>query len=355
MKILHITDIYNPSGNGVAVAVKYYLKYESKNNEIAIYNLNSNIETNIKNVFNKKDYNSINNLPMNFDKPDLVIFNEVYKKEYIKLYKYCLKNKIKYIIIPHGCLVDTAQKRKKLKKIIGNTLLFNKFIKNATAIQFLNIDEKNKSKFRYKKAIISGNGVDDFSERPSNNYCNDLVYIGRYSIYHKGLDKLVDICVQNKKWFIDNNIKIQLYGRTSANDLDILNKMIKENKIENIIIVNGAVFGDEKKKILLNSYAFIQISRHEGQPMGIVEALALGIPCIVTKGTNFADFVNETKSGIGVNFDDKEIFKAIKKIYINKNERQKYALNAINSTKKYFYWEQIINELLVEYEKIVKE
>ena len=89
--------------------------------------------------------------------------------------------------------------------------------------------------------------------------------------------------------------------------------------------------------------------------MGIVEALALGIPCIVTKGTNFADFVNETKSGIGVNFDDKEIFNAIKKIYINKNERQKYALNAINSTKKYFYWEQIINELLVEYEKIIKE
>jgi len=235
MKILHITSITHPEGNGVAVAVNNYIKYESKYATLALYNLEGDLHNYFCENYNYDTYKKIEELPEPFCNPDLVIFNEVYKPKYINLYKECLKKNIKYVIIPHGCLVRESQNKRKIKKILGNFLLFNKFIYNASAIQFLNEGEKNNSNFKYKKAIIAGNGV----ERPLykneiDKQNKDLVFIGRYEIKHKGLDLLVKICNENHKWFIDNNIKIQLYGRDSGNELKLLKKLIEDKNVKDI-------------------------------------------------------------------------------------------------------------------------
>ena len=137
MKILHITSIANPEGNGVAVAVNNYIKYESKYADVALYNLEGNLKSDCCECYNYDNYKKVAELPEPYCNPDLVIFNEVYKPQFIIFYKECLKRKIKYVIIPHGCLVTESQKRHRIKKIIGNILLFNRFIKNANAIQFL--------------------------------------------------------------------------------------------------------------------------------------------------------------------------------------------------------------------------
>ena len=83
MKVLHITSITHPQGNGVAVAVSNFIKYQSELTEVAIYNIESDIDE--KNVisFNYNKYKSISSLPSGFSNPDLVVFNEVYKKVYI--------------------------------------------------------------------------------------------------------------------------------------------------------------------------------------------------------------------------------------------------------------------------------
>ena len=46
MNLLYISSIANVEGNGVAIAVKNYLKFMSVKANIAIYNLESNIEIN---------------------------------------------------------------------------------------------------------------------------------------------------------------------------------------------------------------------------------------------------------------------------------------------------------------------
>ena len=126
MKILHITSITHPEGNGVAVAVNNYIKYESKYEDVALFNIESDLNNQLCTNYNFNNYKHIYDLPKPFSKPDLVVFNEVYKPQYINLYKECMEQNIKYIIIPHGCLVRNSQKKKRLKKFFGNTLLFNK-------------------------------------------------------------------------------------------------------------------------------------------------------------------------------------------------------------------------------------
>lgn len=352
MKILHISCVGNPSGSGVAVAIKSYLKNEKKFSDVALFNLKTDYDVDVDS-YNIKNYKTISSLPNGYNKPDIVVFNEVYKKEYIKLYKECLKNKIPYVIIPHGSLVKVAQRKKFLKKKIGNIFLFNRFIKKSKAIQYLSEDEKNTSIFD-KNYIISGNGVD----KP--NYINktnnlDLIYIGRYAIYNKGLDLIVNICKKNHTWFLDNNVKVNLYGRTSGNDLEILKNMVLKEKLNDILVVNDAVYDKDKDNVLKNAYAFIQLSRHEGQPMGIIEALSVGLPCIVSYQTNFGEFVNKYESGIGVSLNEEEIFDSIKKIYENKELRDKYSKNAYKYTNDLYNFENISKKCIDEYKKILGE
>lgn len=348
MKVLHITSVTHPEGNGVAVAVCNYYKYEKKYIDVAIYNVESNI-INDDYSFNFSEYNSISSLPKGFNKPDIVIFNEVYKKKYLELYKECINNNIPYIIIPHGCLTKKSQNHKLLKKVIANYLFFNKFIYNSNAIQFLNEAEKEESVFNHNN-FISGNGI--FVPQKSNKYVNkDYVYIGRYDIKVKGLDLLVKTVINNRNWFVENNVKIKLFGRDSCNGYKKIKKMINRNNISDILILNGPIYGYEKEKVLLESYAFIQVSRHEGQPMGIMEALSYKIPCIVTYGTSFGNYVNNNRCGIGINFDSSELFLAIKKIFENEKLRNSFSLNASVIEKEY-NWDHIIKDCINEYKKL---
>ena len=354
MKILHITSITNPKGNGVAAAVENYFKYEKKIVEVAIYNIEKDIVHDDMS-FNYTNYKTISSLPKGFNKPDLVIFNELYKIKYISLYKECLKNNIKYIIIPHGCLVKESQNKHKIKKIIANILLFNNFIKKSFAIQFLNENEKNKSKFNRHKSIISGNGIrkPTYINEFNDNFKN-IVYIGRYEINCKGLDLIVNVCEKYKSWFINNKVKILLYGRDSGDDLKDLKKMVRDKNVDNIVSINGPVFDKEKEKVLKNAYCFIQCSRFEGQPMGIIEALSIGLPCVVTYGTNVGDYISINKCGLSSGLMIDDIFNNINVIVSDEKLRNIMSNNAKNCAEKDLYWNVVINNCIQQYKNIVK-
>lgn len=350
MKLLHITSITNPNGNGVAIAVSNYFMLEKAKIDVAVFNVEKDVVSD-KNSFNISQYKSITSLPNGFNKPDMVIFHEIYKPSYIKLYKECIKKNIPYIIVPHGCITEKSQSHNKIKKIVANILFFNNFIDKSVSIQYLNENERDESIIKKHKYIISGNGIYVSNEK-NKSINKNLVFIGRYDIKVKGLDLIVNTVVENKKWFIDNNVKILLYGRNTGNGYENLYKMIEKNDISSILVLNDAIYGDDKKKLLLESYAFLQVSRHEGQPMGILEALSFGVPCIVTYETSFGNYVNRNQCGIGINFDSKELFSAIERIVFDRDFRNKCAFNS-NIVEKDYNWENVINNCLKEYKELL--
>lgn len=355
MNIVHVVDLLDDKANGVATAVRKYVEYIGKYENVCIYNLNANIEVDGIKSYSYSEFNTIRSLPVPFNEPDVVVFNEVYKPKYLKLYRECLRNNIPYVIIPHGCLKIQAQNKKWLKKKVCNFLAFNKFIKKAILVQFLNEMEKEEAKFKYADYIVSSNGIDT-----NNSYkyeCNNkgnLVYIGRYDVNTKGLDLLVEVCGENKEWFIENNVKVNLYGIGSKLEIEKLNSCIEKFDAGDIVFVGGPVYNEEKVKVLEEAYAFIQLSRHEGQPMGILEANAIGVPCIVTEGTTFAEYMNKNKCGIGVKFDKNDVFNAILKMYSSSEFHSECSHNSIVKAREIYSWDSITQILLKNYEEKIK-
>lgn len=361
MVILHITSIRGGKYSGISIVVPEHVKNQSKIETVALFNCTNFIPEDSKGRYkvylkenNKFDINQLENP---FDKPDLVVFHGIYTPFYIKIYKNLIKNNIPYIILPHGSLTKKAQNKKKFKKILANKLMFNKFIKNAKKIQYLSENERENSRAYKKDNFVSGNGIYIPSVKLKKFKNSDVLkftYIGRLDIYHKGLDILLEAAKFTKRQTTSKEFELNIYGPFNGEELE-LKKYVKKYELENIVNIKDAIYGEEKVKILLDTDVFLQTSRTEGQPLGIMEAMAYGLPCIVTEGTTFARVVKENKCGYASDENPKEIANNIVRIIDNKEQLESLSINAYNFAKENFDWTKIANETIKKYKRILEE
>ncbi len=360
MNILFISNSDGKKTAGLTYSIPKQIESASKYDNVFWYNLcplkNENWEK-------KKYYHNINDypckkikfLPEPFNNPDIIVFQQMY--DYVRYYPLLLevmKRKIPYIIIPRSELTEYAQKKSMWKKRIANFLFFDKFVKKAAAIQYLTNDEKINSGSKWnKKFFINSNGIqkakilkENFSEEKIK-----CVSISRIEPYQKGLDLLIEACKNIKNILEKNNVNIDIYG---SGDKEELRDNIKKYEIEHIIKIHDAIYDLEKEKILLESDIFLLTSRFEGHPMGLIEALSYGLPCLITEGTNMKDKIEEYDAGWVTDISVKGIEKAFIKMIEDKKFFKNKSKNTVELSKIYD-WDNIAKISHEKYWEIVNK
>lgn len=242
-------------------------------------------------------------------KPDAVLFHSSWAMPYIKFAKSLRKKCIPYAIMMHGADSKVNRQSAPFKKWLANILLFNKFMKNASAIVYLSKTEEANclSAKNNRNNVIIPNGCDsgEFIKDKSliHNPVN-IVFIGRLDKFHKGIDALLDALeILKKRDF--KEARISFYA--NENDVDLQYLKDRLQSLSQLASYCGGVYGAEKKHVLQNADAFILTSRFEGMPMGVLEAISYGVPCILTPGTNMADELKYVGAGWKAEFDSYSI------------------------------------------------
>lgn len=346
MNILYISNLSGNLWAGPNNSVPAQIMAQSKIDNVFWYNVNKKVIPEWKDIYhNLIDYPNqrLDDLPEPFNNPDIAVIEEVYCHAFSKIISDLQCNNIPYIVIPRSTLTERAQKHKQLKKIIGNLLYFNNMLKQAVAIQYLTEQEYRESGDKWNKNhFIIPNGIsikDTYIERENDNKII-LTYIGRIEIYQKGLDLLVEAISEVQDFLREHNCVINIYGPDREDTVKKLTDVVNTKGIEDLVLFHRAVFGKDKEKILINSDIFIMTSRFEGHPMGLIEALSYGLPCIVTPGTNMAKEIDKHDAGWVAQEKVRDVVEQIKRS-IHEKRLWKIKRSNAKSLAREFSWERL--------------
>jgi len=142
------------------------------------------------------------------------------------------------------------------------------------------------------KVVVTGNGVDLNFFKPLNvEKKYDVIFLGRIHIVHKGLDKLLIAWnVITKK--LPSAKLLLVGGYESDRDRQLLSTIINKLKLNDNAIVTGFVEDKEIVRLLNSSKIFVSLSIYEGFGLSVLEAMACGIPCIVSDLQIFRELHN---------------------------------------------------------------
>lgn len=361
MNIIHVTTLTNNKASGISSIVPHHIKWQAQYANVFWFNLNT--DYNPSKEF-QEIYSSINNypeceirsLPSPFNSPDLVVFHGVYFYQYTKLAKQLNKIRVPYIVVPHGSLTESAIKQKRIKKQLAFFFLFGKFLKEARSIQYLTKGEHEASGDSWNaECIVIPNGCEIPLIQKEDFLLGGLsgVFIGRKSIYYKGLDNLIEACHIVKDELKRKNCKIHIYGPEEEGSNTLLHQMIKKYGLDEIIFIHDAVFHEEKVRVLMNNDFFILPSRSEGHPVALVEALSFGIPSLVTTGTNMADEIFSYNAGWTAEQSSDSIAKALVNVLRCTDNLSTIGENAYKLALEY-EWSNIAKISIQKYKVISK-
>ena len=354
MVILHLAYIINSPYSGVSVVVPEYLREQSKYANVALVNVKKEKIAKIPVQFDYTDTFSISRLPAPFNKPDLVIFQECYRKQYLRVASELRACDIPYIIVPHGELREEAQHEKRIKKVLANVLLFDRFINHSRAIQCLSRDEMTHTRRKNKICLSNGIRMPSESKRWSENNEILFIYIGRLDIEVKGLDLLIKAVSKNREFLKQNHCSFRIYGPDIKGRGEQLSRLIEMENVSDIVQWHSGISGDEKEKALLDGDIFVLTSRHEGMPMAILEASSYGIPSFVTYGTSMGEWIKENDCGWVC---ECTIDSICEQMLIAVKEKQKYIVkgnNARIAVKRDYLWDNITKLSLETYNRLIE-
>ena len=329
MNILYISHLSTNIAAGLNWSVPASVDAQSKKDNVLWVNMTEkqmphwnkvNAYHNISEFGEKK--HMLQCLPKPFDNPDVVVFEGFYYMDDVRIANKLRKNRIPYIVIPRGSLTQLALRNHAwFKKKVAHFLYFDGFVKHAKYIQYLTKHEAYDSIKRFKTPyFIVPNGV-SIPPIQKTIFSNDGInasFIGRLDMFHKGLDLLLDALSDIHEVLLSASFHLSIYGPRRY-DFYKIQEEIERRGITDIASIHDEITGKEKEMVLLNTDLFVMTSRFEGHPMGLVEALAFGLPCFVTPGTNMYDEIKELDAGWTCHGNVDDIKKALLDIVSQKN------------------------------------
>jgi len=243
-------------------------------------------------------------LPAPFGRPSLLVLHSTYVPMQVALALEAAARQLPYVLVPHGGLTRGVQRARRLKKALVNAAGFRALVRHASAVHFLSAQEARDSEGWARRSFVVGNGTqlppEEACARPGSHPGLRFVFLGRLDPVQKGLDLVLEACAQLRGPLAQRAARVELWGPDHRGSERVLRERIAALGLQQQVHLCGVATGARKEAVLREADVLLHPSRFEGHPMAVLEALARGLPCLVTPGTGMCEAVTAARAGWGV-------------------------------------------------------
>ncbi len=290
----------------------------------------------------------------------VVHFHGAFIPAFYTLSRFLQKYNIPCFITPHSSYNKVVMKKNALIKKIYFLFFEKKLLNYCSAIHLLGKTEWDglESIYNNDKSVLIPYGFNhntDLHSEIQKRGVFTICYCGRLSIYTKGLDILFRGFTLFNKRFPESEMIVIGDGREKAE----LEKMCTDLQLRASVHFRGSLFGSEKIRVISSCQVFAHPSRTDGIPATIVEAAALGLPCIVSQATNVGDYISQYDAGILLNENTPECFcEGLTELYhrmrsVDGEKQLRY--HAIQMIGEVFNWQDILIRFDALYESAFRQ
>ena len=294
---------------------------------------------------------------------DLVHTNTIFSPLISFIHLICHHKQIPYLVTPHGMLEPWALSYKNWKKKHYYNFFEKPLLKKANAIQTLASSEaKNIQQnlgLLHTVTIPNGIHIQEYKSLPNPHIFYQqfpqtinktlILFLGRIDP-KKGLDLLAPAFGKTHQNFPNTHLVIA--GPDSINFMPTVEKYFKDAGCRDTVTFTGMLTGNLKLAALAAADLYVAPSYSEGFSMSVLEGMASGLPCIITKGCNFPEAA-EAKVSHVVNTNSESITDALINCLQNPQQAKQMGIEARQFIFNNYTWDISAQKLVKLYQNIL--
>ena len=258
---------------------------------------------------------------------------------------------VPYVIAPRGMLVGDLIKRKsRFWKQAWIALFERRNLQRAAAVHVtseIEATELRKLGLPARRIVVVPNGVDMPTVRIETAIARQpgvvrVVSLGRIN-WKKGLDRLIEAMVHVPK------AELVIAGNDEEGYQTKLEDLAVRLGVAARVRFPGPVHGDAKWQLLESADVFVLPSHSENFGNAVLEAMAAGVPVVVTPSVGLAAAIASAGAGLVVEGTPEAIATAICDLLADPALRQRMAGAGRRTASETFSWEAVAHALELVY------
>jgi glycosyltransferase involved in cell wall biosynthesis len=273
------------------------------------------------------------------------------------------QHRIPYVITPHGMLGPWALRHRKLKKQVAMALAIRRMLNGAAFIHCLNEYDKEAIeplRLRSPTEIIA-NGV-SFEEmgqlpQPGSFHAGHPElkgdpYVLFFSRLHpgKGLNHLADALARLAPKH--PRLRLVIAGPDAGAKADFERQVASAGLTDRVHVV-GPLYGPGKFTAMVDALCFALPSEHECFSMAILEALACGVPAVISEESHFPE-VRDADAGFVVKRSGEAFADAIDRLLTDPMLRGRMGERAIQLVRERYMWQTVAQQAIEAYGRAIQ-
>lgn len=296
-------------------------------------------------------------LQENVEKFDLVHVHAVFSHPCLAAARACRKHSVPYIVRPLGSLDPWSMRQKVLRKRLMWQMAAGRMLRGAAFVHYTTSDEKKlaESSLALDRGVVIPLGIDlDGIRNPAspgifrdtNPSLGNRPYVLALSRIHpkKNYELLIETFLQLAKRPELERWRLVIAGDGDSDYLSSLRALSERRAGSDKIIFAGWLEGIAKASALQDASLFVLPSRQENFAIAAAEALACGVPVLVSEHVNLAPEIARARAGWVASLDPEEFSRALAEAMSNDDERELRAA-AAKSYGESLSWTKAAEEL----------